>query len=92
LHYLLDSCAQGEPVCERFIPSRTVLELCVLARVAERGGPPGRMHSASLPVTQRRPPAQVDPERVAEFFKPLPPDEELQLHEPHILLEHSSKL
>lgn len=46
-------------------------------------------HSA---VTQRRPPAQVDPERVAEFFKPLPPDEELQLHEPHILLEHSSKL
>ncbi len=50
------------------------------------------MHSASLPVTQRRPPAQVDPERVAEFFKPLPPDEELQLHEPHILLEHSSKL
>ncbi len=43
-------------------------------------------------VTQRCLPAQVDPERVADFFKPLPPEEELQLHEPHILLEHSSKL
>ena len=41
-------------------------------------------------VTQRRLPAQVDAERVEEFFKPLPPEEELQLHEPHILLEHSA--
>lgn len=31
---------------------------------------------------------QVDPERVAEFFKPLPPEEELQLHEPQ-LHQHS---
>ena len=32
--------------------------------------------------------AQVDPERVASFFEPLPADEELQLHEPH-LHQHS---
>ena len=41
------------------------------------------------PIQQATSPSQqVDPERVAEFFEPLPPAEELQLHEPQ-LHQHS---